>query len=249
MRSKRAGFTLIELLVVIAIIAVLAAILFPVFTLARNTGTQASCKSNLMQISRAFTMYMDDYSRLAPPNSSGSAQFKVGGWMTMAYNYTKKIEVFKCPGRPEVNFAYTMNEAVGLMQGLPPKTSKVLLIGEAPGCGPYDGTTKNPLEGDADLSTGASDGQNDGWTCGEPEYNPNADIRLHADNWKYKNKYKDANFIFFPGPHNSSNNVLFMDGHVNSYKNWNKDQMTFGWDYVPKFITDTKSIRPKLVTY
>ena len=58
---KRQGFTLIELLVVIAIIAVLAAILFPVFARAREKANQTSCQSNLRQISLAFTMYAQDF--------------------------------------------------------------------------------------------------------------------------------------------------------------------------------------------
>ncbi len=65
--SKRNGFTLIELLVVIAIIAILAAILFPVFARAREKARQTSCASNLKQISTAFLMYVQDYDENMPP--------------------------------------------------------------------------------------------------------------------------------------------------------------------------------------
>ncbi|HQK93807.1 MAG TPA: prepilin-type N-terminal cleavage/methylation domain-containing protein, partial [Armatimonadota bacterium] len=63
---KRHGFTLIELLVVIAIIAILAAILFPVFAKAREKARQASCNSNMKQIALAVDMYCADYDQTYP---------------------------------------------------------------------------------------------------------------------------------------------------------------------------------------
>src|SRR5438132_5762988 len=65
-RSSNTGFTLIELLVVIAIIAVLAAILFPVFARAREKARQTSCLSNQKQIAMAVLMYIDDYDETFP---------------------------------------------------------------------------------------------------------------------------------------------------------------------------------------
>jgi prepilin-type N-terminal cleavage/methylation domain-containing protein/prepilin-type processing-associated H-X9-DG protein len=66
MMRRRAGFTLIELLVVIAIIAILAAILFPVFAQAREKARQAGCLSNLRQVGLATQMYMQDYDETVP---------------------------------------------------------------------------------------------------------------------------------------------------------------------------------------
>jgi len=63
---RRSGFTLIELLVVIAIIAILAAILFPVFARAREKARQSSCQSNLKQIMLAELQYMADYDQCLP---------------------------------------------------------------------------------------------------------------------------------------------------------------------------------------
>src|SRR5688572_32454704 len=70
--GRRAGFTLIELLVVIAIIAILAAILFPVFAQAREKARQAGCLSNLKQIGNALTMYIRDFDENLPVQPVGS---------------------------------------------------------------------------------------------------------------------------------------------------------------------------------
>ena len=67
MLRTRHGFTLIELLVVIAIIAILAAILFPVFARARAKAKQSSCLNNVKQLSLGYQMYMSDYDEKFPP--------------------------------------------------------------------------------------------------------------------------------------------------------------------------------------
>ena len=74
MKGKRTGFTLIELLVVIAIIAILAAILFPVFARAREKARTASCQSNLKQLASGCIMYMQDYDECYPQ------VYPVSGW-------------------------------------------------------------------------------------------------------------------------------------------------------------------------
>jgi prepilin-type N-terminal cleavage/methylation domain-containing protein len=80
-RSPKNGFTLIELLVVIAIIAILAAILFPVFAQAREKARQTSCISNNKQDALATMMYSEDYDELYPP---AFGYYTGIGWM---YNY------------------------------------------------------------------------------------------------------------------------------------------------------------------
>jgi prepilin-type N-terminal cleavage/methylation domain-containing protein/prepilin-type processing-associated H-X9-DG protein len=121
-RRTRSGFTLIELLVVIAIIAILAAILFPVFAQARAKARQISCLSNMRQIGTSTAMYVQDYDeqfyphRFNCPNASacnplmtanggpfngitGAAQQKIF-YISLLYPYTKNYQIFVCPSNP-----------------------------------------------------------------------------------------------------------------------------------------------------
>jgi len=92
MTAKRRGFTLIELLVVIAIIAILAAILFPVFATAREKARQTTCASNLKQLGLAFVQYTQDYDENVPWGSGGGM-----GWAGNLYPYVKSTGVYLCP--------------------------------------------------------------------------------------------------------------------------------------------------------
>ncbi|HEY3332448.1 MAG TPA: DUF1559 domain-containing protein [Capsulimonadaceae bacterium] len=88
------GFTLIELLVVIAIIALLAAILFPVFASARDKARQSTCTSNLKQIGLAFLQYCQDYDEVCPPVSVISPAISAGRCLTA---YMPVAAVWRCP--------------------------------------------------------------------------------------------------------------------------------------------------------
>jgi prepilin-type N-terminal cleavage/methylation domain-containing protein len=123
-QNRQSGFTLIELLVVIAIIAILAAILFPVFAQAREKARQTVCTSNVKQIGLAWLMYVQDYDETFPPTNS--TQNPASGWInsptfttkypckpcrphlqsnpTVTYDptvyaipYIKNMDIFKCP--------------------------------------------------------------------------------------------------------------------------------------------------------
>ena len=100
-RSKKA-FTLIELLVVIAIIAILAAILFPVFARARENARRSSCQSNLKQIALGFKQYTQDYDELyvkfdTVAGTNGGMQY----WAGALQPYLKSSQIFQCPSETE----------------------------------------------------------------------------------------------------------------------------------------------------
>jgi len=121
--QRRNAFTLIELLVVIAIIAILAAILFPVFARARENARKSSCQSNLKQIGLASIQYAQDYDEslyphrfnvtggnpfdaqypgnlgTSQPDVSGSARDKIF-WISLLQPYAKSYQVFVCPSNP-----------------------------------------------------------------------------------------------------------------------------------------------------
>jgi prepilin-type N-terminal cleavage/methylation domain-containing protein len=111
-RSRPArGFTLIELLVVIAIIAILAAILFPVFAKAREQARKTSCLSNLKQIGMATMAYTQDYDETLPMASLGACPGpNAFGWADMIYPYVRNAGVFNCPSM--ANPKMTLNTSV-----------------------------------------------------------------------------------------------------------------------------------------
>jgi prepilin-type N-terminal cleavage/methylation domain-containing protein/prepilin-type processing-associated H-X9-DG protein len=98
---RKRAFTLIELLVVIAIIAILAAILFPVFAQAREKARQSACLSNTKQIGTSMLMYAQDYDEAFPPSrfsdASDSSGSRNSSWNIMVQPYVKNARVFGCP--------------------------------------------------------------------------------------------------------------------------------------------------------
>jgi len=103
------GFTLIELLVVIAIIAILAAILFPVFARARAKARQTACLSNVKQIQLAMMMYAEDYDECYPTVDHVTGY----DWFQPLYPYVKNRQIFRCPayqaGPTEPETDYLLN--------------------------------------------------------------------------------------------------------------------------------------------
>ncbi len=212
MITIKKGFTLIELLVVIAIIAILAAILFPVFAQAREKARQANCLSNVKQLGTAMTLYIDDYDETYPPRSetttttwtyaadclryfsdfSGYAgQYTT--WRDMIYPYVKNVNMFICPTRKGVSgyafncvFHYQSNGSGGFAA----RTAPIALA-----------TIKNSsnlvLMSDCYYATVS------GTICGSDE--------LGA--WKF-----NTTGVNQPCRHNGGANVGFADGHAHYYK-------------------------------
>lgn len=105
------AFTLIEILVVVAIIALLAAILFPVFSRARENGRRASCQSNLKQIALGIAQYTQDYDERFPMVfGTGSAIPGPYGWADAVQPYIKSLQIYQCPSDSR---APTSNPSIG----------------------------------------------------------------------------------------------------------------------------------------
>jgi len=158
---RRRGFTLIELLVVIAIIAILAAILFPVFAKARERARQTSCVSNLRQLSVAFLSYAQDYDEQFPLVWNGSHYIwvtcppeartpvnplRARNWGSSIQPELKNFNVYTCPSAVTRNLnatpvvgqkfgiSYTFNDFLnGMPMGMVTSPTKTFLVWEGTG--------------------------------------------------------------------------------------------------------------------
>ena len=114
--SRKKGFTLIELLVVIAIIALLAAILFPVFARARENARKSSCLNNLKQIGLGLAQYTQDYDEnlirawYVNNQATDTTYYK---WMDAIYPYVKSEQIFKCPSHAVARYRYYKTVTTG----------------------------------------------------------------------------------------------------------------------------------------
>ncbi len=230
MRRTR-GFTLIELLVVIAIIAILAAILFPVFARARKKAFQASCQSNLKQLALGFAMYVSDYDETYPISQCNwdfTSPALHGYWMFAIYPYVKNAQLFWCPeGYGNLNYenyyshytllapAYTLIEAFN-----PSSSAAGLHIQSAYGYNPV-------IPGDAEEAATDSghseffrgDPRNGVWQpLTEARFQFPAETMLAGDAWNQMPRWKW--YWVVPGrcpDHNGGQNFAFVDGHVKWY--------------------------------
>jgi len=210
------GFTLIELLVVIAIIAILAAILFPVFAQAREKARAISCTSNLKQMGLAIMQYQQDNDEsFMWPQNLGTDQ----GWAGKVYPYNKSQALYRCPDDPTPGNAisYAMNvdlfppftqwnvwdKGAGTLARLNAPSSTVLLF-ETEG---VNTDVTKITEGDSPSGWGAI---ND-W-CGGSTYSAFCAGKYATG---YIGGYTNINLITKgTGVHNDGANWLACDGHV-----------------------------------
>jgi prepilin-type N-terminal cleavage/methylation domain-containing protein/prepilin-type processing-associated H-X9-DG protein len=203
----RRGFTLIELLVVIAIIAILAAILFPVFAQAREKARSASCLSNLKQLSLAIVMYWGDYDDvnfswfsngrpgpldLTQPDDGRMVQ---GAWRTLIQPYAKNWGILICPSKMTLNGS-SRNEG-GWYPARWGYSWNMTRYGDGRPDNRSLADFKDPA-GTIMIGDSNDCGRPciEGGCCGDPNaYDPN-----EAADWSYEHRHNDgANFAFYDG--------------------------------------------------
>ena len=209
MFRKSVGFTLIELLVVIAIIAILAAILFPVFARAREKARQASCQSNLKQLGLAAAMYASDYDGCIVPSYTyfPDASHRIADVNLLLHPYVKNAQVWKCPSASFATYSgppyCPTGTSLTLSYGVACYDTFALGSGCYYVCNP-DGSSRRP--------GAVEEGQ-----VAEP-----SEEVLLMDAPRSRISFGHLDPIAYPdyaagfGRHNGQANVLFGDGHVKS---------------------------------
>lgn len=192
----RKGFTLIELLVVIAIIAILAAILFPVFARAREKAREISCASNLKQIGLAVMMYAQGARETLPPSIIQPAPNQYVHWQELVQPYVRNEQIFHCPSADGTNMS---------TGGYGANYRHVLLPCNWPGELPRRlNDIQRPssilLAVDSHGGTGTSETRQGSWVALCPDCELPTCAPLH--NYGIASR------------HNEGANVLYMDGHV-----------------------------------
>jgi len=206
------GFTLIELLVVIAIIAILAAILFPVFAKVREKARQTSCLSNEKQLGLAVVQYTEDNDEAYPVATTPNAPYyNCSGWASGLYSYVKSAAVFHCPDdpttatAPSVPISYAINYAL-----IPTTLPNTLAMQNSPAstvlmC-EVQGNTFNPTAAPGQDASPSATMDTGFWGGGLP-----AHIGQYATG---QDPIKTLNVIASGAVHTGGSNYLACDGHA-----------------------------------
>jgi len=206
--SRRQGFTLIELLVVIAIIAILAAILFPVFARARENARRASCQSNLKQIGLGIMQYTQDYDeKMVPFRWRWTGTFSEMPFPSLVQPYVKSAQLFKCPSNTSTG---NINDTPRPEYNIPaiPRSYLANAGDQSVTEGPGDA---RPMR-EAPSSPSLAAFNNVATTIIITEHKNNSSIDL----WRRSTVYSSATSGL--QGHLGTTNFLFADGHVKSMK-------------------------------
>ena len=232
-QPKRKGFTLIELLVVIAIIAILAAILFPVFAQAREKARQISCASNMKQIGTAVMMYAQDYDETLVPYNSGFLQTPItyiAYWDALLLPYVKNGDptraaqvgsnafggVWRCPSSKNATQYRSIGYSQMLLHGPYPTPNRYRALNSAE----LDAPASTIFAGDSGSQGRLGlvwAGQSSSSRGAGPGGIPNPGIGATSSTSPGNNGWE------WPDIHSGGANYVFCDGHVK----WMRDSMAF----------------------
>ncbi|MGV3722629.1 MAG: prepilin-type N-terminal cleavage/methylation domain-containing protein [Actinomycetota bacterium] len=226
---RRKGFTLIELLVVIAIIAILAAILFPVFAQAREKARQSTCQSNMKQIGIAISMYAQDYdgkmvqAEMTQGGFSPTLHPGVGHganatcWRCLSEPYVKNNGIFSCPSSPEL-FRIGLHYRVPTLTS-PANESRHLWYN--PGNAMVDSEIKKAgdtiIASDSMLVLNTAEPDPEKWVDRVGTRSV-AYVRFPIQTPAYAYPYYDSDPWRPSARHNGTANFLYYDGHVKAKK-------------------------------
>jgi prepilin-type N-terminal cleavage/methylation domain-containing protein/prepilin-type processing-associated H-X9-DG protein len=221
--QRKNAFTLIELLVVIAIIAILAAMLLPALSAAKQKAWTISCNSNLHQIGLGMRMFADDNNESYPESGSYIPWGAVDGatqktsWMEQIFSYIGNTNVYRCPANVQLavplqgpfNYFNGCNAAFVASHGFAAVKSSAIMYASA-----------FVLGGD---------------TCGIPGVSGNGQFQpLDADKDDYTQNCiggaADVGNTYYWQIHSQGQNVMFADGHAKWYKGCYTNEMTFRYD-------------------